>query len=484
MNIRKINIIALLFLIVSPSYSQGNRTLETRVADLLARMPVYNRNELVRQMDEMTLIGTTGRNMICDMIVTPGSGDDTGARFAIESYSRYLSEFGKATEAGIWETECINYTRNREDIEVKSFFLRQLVYIGTKSSSELAAGYLKDSRLCAPALAVIGAARVRGYDKVLAEELDKDNVQCAAGIMNILGTWNPDIATDAIIRQYGKGDTDTRAAALRALSHSSDNNALKVLKSAATDAGYGWEPTGAITSLLTFAEEAGDRGDLATLRDICVAVSRKAVTESSIQYRTAALAILVEYTGLESIEMLTEAFKSPDIRYRIAAMGFARDIPGNVATRKYISLIESLPVESQADLIRMLGDRGDPLASEAIVDHLFRSVDQVRIAAAMALASLDGKQAVPHLVDYLRSFPSIEDQQAGMIALSTVADSNSRILISKAIEDSPNITRANLISVLAIGGENRYFDQVVFYCRSEFPDVRQSAFEALPALAG
>lgn len=481
---RKVTIVTLLFILTSISYAQDNRTVNTRVADLLARMPVYNRSELVKQMDEMTLIGDEGRSIILSRIVPPGTGDDTSARFAIESYSRYLSEFGNQAAAEVWERECTGKIKSAEDKEVISFFLRQLIYIGQKSSSELAAGYLADSRLCEPALAVITSARIKGFDKLLAEKLSDNNIKCAAGIMNTLADWNPDIATDAAISWYNKGDADTRAAALRLLSHSSSEDALKTVKSAALAAGYSWDPSGATPALLEFARKAGDRGDLVTLKSICSLVLKRAAGKSSVQYRIAALGIEAEYTGLESMNLLYEAFLSGDTRYRQAAIGFAREIPGPVATRRYLSLLETLPPEVQADLIVMLGDRGDPLATESILNHLFMSAEEVRVPAALALAKLEGKRAVPHLIDYMRSFPSVTDQVTGMLTLSTITDSNGRILVSDAIAGSPDITKSNLIYLLSLGGENLYFEQVHQYCSSDNQSVRMSAYEALPALAG
>ncbi|MEZ4999979.1 MAG: hypothetical protein R2727_04710 [Bacteroidales bacterium] len=102
---------------------QDNRTTATRVADLLARMPVHNNNELVRQMTQMTEMGKEGRSIICSMISAPGTTDDTPARFAVESYSRYLSDNGNEKQALAWEEECIEAIKSLDNPDIVSFFI-------------------------------------------------------------------------------------------------------------------------------------------------------------------------------------------------------------------------------------------------------------------------------------------------------------------------------------------------------------------------
>lgn len=470
--------------IVLALQAQDNRTIETRVADLLARMPVYNRNELLDQMKVMTLLGQEGRSMITSLVVTPGGGDDTRARFAIESYSRYMSEFANADEAEVWEDECIKKIEGEDDPLIAGFFMSQLIYFGKKDASAMAVGYLTDERLCDQALAIIGAARVKGYDIIVGDLLKSEEIPCISGVLNLLASWNPDVAIGEIIRLSENRDPFVRASALKAMSASTSPEALKKLKTAAEKSGYKWEPSGAVTALLDYAANAGGRGDIEILESICSQVIRKSDDNSSVHYKTAALSLLVRYTGLDAMDELTDAFNSPDIRYRLAAIGFASEIPGSVATRRYLNLIESLPPEPRADIIRMLGERGDRVASGRITEIMFSAPGAVRVVAVEALSKLEGKRAVPDIIDFMRSFPYVEDQYAGAVALTLVADANSRQLISDAIKDSPSITRSNLIAVLALGGENIYFNQVADYCSSDDPVTRLIAFESLPQLAG
>ena len=75
----------------SQSYSQDKRTIETKVADLLARLPANDQQFTNSLMVDMLSLGEEGIKKICDQVIPAGTGDDTRPRFAIESLSRFLS---------------------------------------------------------------------------------------------------------------------------------------------------------------------------------------------------------------------------------------------------------------------------------------------------------------------------------------------------------------------------------------------------------
>src|SRR5512133_3470830 len=95
MKIRNILIAGIFLLASIASYSQDRRTEETRIADLLARLPAQDVQSVNKLMSEMFSLGEAAMKRICDQIIPIGTGDDTRPRFAVESMSRYLSQFGK-----------------------------------------------------------------------------------------------------------------------------------------------------------------------------------------------------------------------------------------------------------------------------------------------------------------------------------------------------------------------------------------------------
>ena len=71
-----VSILALLLLSL-PSYPQDKRTTETKVADLLARLPANDLQLTDKLMGDMLLLGEPGIKQICDQIIPAGTGDDT-----------------------------------------------------------------------------------------------------------------------------------------------------------------------------------------------------------------------------------------------------------------------------------------------------------------------------------------------------------------------------------------------------------------------
>src|SRR5450759_2999864 len=141
MKIRKTLFITFFLLLASlTTYSQDKRTTETKVADLLARLPANDLQFANKLMGDMQSLGETGIKQICDQIVPPGTGDDTRPRFAVGSLTRFLSQPGKDSEKASWEKICISYATAQKDNMVKDFFMKQLQQIGGKQSAEAMKG--------------------------------------------------------------------------------------------------------------------------------------------------------------------------------------------------------------------------------------------------------------------------------------------------------------------------------------------------------
>lgn len=463
--------------------SQDVRRTETIVADLLARMPVYNMNELERQMEQMTLMGSSGREMILSSLTAPGKGDDTNARFAVESYSRYLSMPERSSQSSVWELECIGFFNRTNIDEIKQFILGQLIYSGGKPSALLAVENIGKGVLCESSASLLMSTGTAGIEEQVISLLDNDNLPCAAGVMNIVAGESADRALDKLKRWYNNGTLDEKRAALAAISRATDKEALLFLKSCAQKNEFKAGYTGETDALIAYAVNAGERGDTDVPAQVAFLLLKKGRTPVPAHYRIAALSMLAEFKGAVVLDQIIREFISEDQRVSRSAINIAGTVPGQHVTSVLCSAAEMLPADISSYIILMLGLRGDPTALEPLSKMLFNSPPGVRIAGVEAIARLDGKKSVEILIDYMRSFPSLEDQVAAMKALLFIADSSARKKMAEAIHDSPPVTRANLISLVASGGESIYFPMIVQYCSSTDNMVRKVSYEALPAVS-
>jgi HEAT repeat protein len=484
MKIRNTLIISLLLLLVPVvAYPQDKRTTETKVADLLARFPANDLQLNNKLMNDMLALDDAGIKMICDQIVPAGKGDDTRARFAIESLSRYLSANGFEKDKADWEKTCIVYTTSSKDSGVKDFFMKQLQLIGGDPSIEAVKQYLSDKDMCQPALAVILAARGSKAESVLAESLKDKELPCAAAAMNALALMKSQLAVNEYILWSESIDVNTKASAYNALAMSGSPLAGKVLSNAAKGVGYRWEHTGATAALLNYAKICGLNGDLKTMDKICKLVISKCDDNLTIQNKTAALNIYVGFHGISAMNDLYKAVAHVNDKYRNGALQISLGINDPQVVKNWINYFPKSIPAARPEIITMFGVRGDKSALPLIRTSLADADIEVRKEAAASLVKLDGNNAVPALIDYMAKFGSEEDQVAAKSALMTVAGSKDMPLLVPVLKTGSLPARKTAIELLSWNRDNKYFAEVFPLTASSDELVKSAAIKALSSLA-
>lgn len=485
MKVQKIIFTGLILICVSViSPAQDKRAVETSVADLLTHFPSTDISTTNKLMNEMLSLGDAGMKQICNLVLPLGTGDDMRPRYAIESLTRYLSQFGKETDRNKWEQLCISYAVSNKDYTIKDFFMKQLQLVGTDASVEALKVYLTDRNICSPAVAAISSTGSRLAEKVLSEALKDPASPCAAAVMNALASMKSDIAVNEFIAIYFNSDRNVKASALNALAQSGSQLAMPVLSKAAKEASYNWEQTGATASLLVYARRLGSKGDVKAMERICGTIIRNCNVRSNIQYKTAALETLVNYFGYEAMRYLIEAAASSDKSYRNAGFRFALSIPGTSVTRKWIEYYPQAIPAAKPEIISMLGLRKDVLAVPLITTSLTDSDINVRMEAAAAVVKINGREAIPYLIDYMNKFADAEDQEAAKSALMTVTDDRRMPELLPVLRTGSTAAIKTAIDLLAWGKGHEYFDAVLLFTDSPEESIRAAAYQALGNLAG
>ena len=464
--------------------AQDVRTVETRVADLLAQFPSADVKYTNKLMNDMLSLGDAGMKQICNRVIPVGSGDDIRPRFAVESLSRYLSQYGKESEKNKWEQLCISYVTNQKDYTVKDFFMKQLQLVGTNASVDAMKVYLTDRNICSPAVAVISSVGGSLAEKVLSGALKDQTLPCAAAVMNTLALIKSDIAVNEFIAWSSNNDKNIQASALNALAQTGSPLALPVLSKAAKAVSYNWERSGATASLLAYAKAVGLKGDVKTMDKICKTIIANCNVRSNIQYKTSALEILVNYYGYEAMPYLLEAARYPDKSYRNAAYRFSLSIPGTAVTRKWLEYYpEALPA-ARPEVINMLGLRKDEMAIPLVSTALSDNDINVRKEAATAIVRINGREAVPSLIDYMVKLTGADDQESIKSALMTVVDNRRMPLLIPVLKDGPSAAKKSAIELIAWGKGQEYFEAVLLFTASDEDVVKAAAYKALGDLAG
>ena len=485
MKIKKILLISFSLLLLSLAlYPQDNRTIETKVADLLARLPSNDIQSTNKLMVDMLSLGETGIREICDQVIPAGTGDDTRPRFAVESLSRFLSANKRENVKAIWEKVCINYATVQNDFGVKDFFMKQLQLIGGDQSVEAMKIYLNSKEMNGPALAVISAVGSKTAETILAESLKNKELPCAAEVMNSLALMKSQTAVNEYITWASVDDINIKASAYNALAQSGSLLAYPVLLKAAEDVSYKWETTGATASLLKYAKVVGQNGDIKTMNKICKLIISKCDDNITIQNKTLALDTYVSFHGINAMAYLIKAASHPNSKYRNAAMNMSLAIPGTEVVKKWIEYFPKAIPDARPELINMFGIRADQMALPLITASLSDHDLNVRKEAASAIVKLSGGKAIPALIDYMMKFGSDSDQEAAKLALMTVCGSDNMHLLIPILRSGQPYARKSVIELLAWNKGNQYFSEVLPLASSSGEPVKTAAIKALADLAG
>ncbi len=485
MKIQKLIFIGLsILLLSSSSYAQDKRTTETKVADLLARLPANDLSFANKLMGDMLSLDESGIKMICDQVIPSGTGDDTSPRFAVESFSRFLSQNGKESDRAMWEKICINYAIDQQDNGVKDFFMKQLQLIGTEHSSEAMKIYLSNKDICQPALAVIIAVGGKSAETIMAEALKNKELPCAAAVMNGLAAMKSQVAVNEYISWSTENNINIKASAYNALARSGSPLAYPVLSKAAKDVLYRWEHTGATAALLSYADVIAGNGDIKTMDKICKLIIAKCNDNLTVQNKTVALATYTKYHGIDAMNEILKAARFPNSKYRSAAMRMSLSFTGTEVVNNWINYFPKAIPEAKPEIITILGERGDELALPLVTAALSDQDFKVRREASEAIVKISGSQAINSLINYLLVFNSPQDQEAAKSALMTVTGSDQIPLFIPVLKDGPPAAKRSVIELLSWNKDNKYFKEVMNFTSSDDESVKLAALKALSDLAG
>ena len=463
--------------------AQDVRTLETRVADLLARLPADSRELTLRLMEDMYMLGDDGTAIICGQVMPAGTGDDVRARYAVSSLTAHLSGDKDDSRKRVWEKQCIRFMKAATDREVTAFFMRQLNLIGSDAAVEALRDYSADPATCDDAVMALQSIGSDAALGLLASLLEAGTTPCAAQIMVALAEHRYTGALDSYIAWNQKGDEAERSAALYALASTGDIRAGQILTQAAEDASWQWDPAGAVQSLLVYARFTGLAGNVKEMEKITNQIISRSTTPDKAAQRLAAMSVITEVKGTGALKMLLDAADDPDVAIRGGALRLASSMPGSDVTKKWISRYAKVSQEAKPEILFMLGERGDALAVPLVMKAMNDPDQAIAGEAVRALASLEGEKAVDPLISWILANDSEEGHRAAANALTTILDSTSMARVAESLSASTGHATVTLLWLLSWSGDSDYFRTVYPYTGSEDMGIRAAALTSLAPLA-
>jgi hypothetical protein len=471
-----------LFLVTVPLRAQDQRTLETRVADLLVQVPAGNPQKLDMLMQSMGSLEDAGLQMILDGVIPPGSGDDTQARVAIESYSRYLSQEGLESEWSDWEGLILNEIENRKDTEVQRFFISQLNYAGSEAALVRLVSCLTDPDLQDPVIRAIRDISPEQAADLFAARLKDCGGRTQIALVNaIMDTGSPDHARD-VAELSGTGSFELQKSVLACLARLGHPGSYGLLAEAAKEADYLPEPTYATASLIAYAQALSDGGHRDLSNKICRNLSRKCNAPGQLAYKSAALTVAAGNEPADrSVSVLVEAMKDPSKAYRMTAIQYAA--AHNSPPGPWISELErTRSNEVKAEILHLLRLLESDGAVHVVSGYLDHPDAGVRQEAVKTLALIRKTDAVPDLLRYTLSFPEAPDSATAREALLQTAGVNQLPMLTAALDEAPEGAVVILIEVIAARGDPGSFE-VLYDLTKKTGAVRKASLANLYQVA-
>lgn len=462
--------------------AQDRRSLETKVADVLTQMPTHDLVHRDRLMEEMISLGEPGLLQFAKMIVAPGTGDDTQARFALSSLAHYVGKGRMEPARSLVANVFVKALEGTGDKAIKSFFLYHLNFFGKEEVVPVLGKYLNDPELVEPAVAFLRSYGSHSSAHVMINALPGLSVKSQTVCVKALGEMRAEHALEAITLLAKTTDINLKKEVLYALANMADPASLKLLSAEAKAADYRYEPSQAAAALLKYAERLGEKGELGKSAEICESLIKKCQGPGQQTYALSAISIRVNQTGYEAMELLLDGIKHPEKHYRGSILRYAAQITDIAATREWMEVYPKLPVEVQAELMNFFGNRGDKLVMPLVQEALKSDNLELKTAGMVSLGKIWGRDGIHALIFAMRGGSEAE-VAAAQDVLRTLVGPAEIHLVAESFEKQNAAGQIAVIELLAERQAKEYFNLVLKNTNNEDAGLKKAAYKSLAAVS-
>ena len=375
--------------------------LPARVTAVLARFPSASGADRDAAAAAFLALGEPGILEACRRLVPAGTDDDSLVRYAVNGASVYATRAGAEAERALFAASLLKALEAHKNAEAKAFLISQIQWVAKDDAVAAIAAYLGDPALADPvsrALVTIGGAKA---EKALLSALTQSPGAAPLPVIQALGALQSRVAASALLPLAQSADPALRASVLNALAEIGDPSARSALEMVPLTLSTAERITSA-ERFLRFGERLIANGD----RENGLGIFRSLLTNSTApgesHVRSAALTLLGRELGEAVLDDLLKAADSPDRMFRQKALALAEPLR-SAGAAPWIAKSASLAPPNLADVIAMLGRRGDKDAEAFFRIMLTSSETTVRCAAISAYARLKGALGADELMPFFNS---------------------------------------------------------------------------------
>ncbi len=472
----KIVIVLLAFFLIVPAFAQDNRSLETKVADILAQFPAQNGEHTAKLMLQILETGAPGIARFCDMIVPPGTGDDTQARMALESLSQFSGAPNHEKERQLVESSILTALEKASNKEVKAFFIRRLQYCGGSESISSLGKYLNSTELYDPALSSLKSIGTNEAGAVILKNIQDKKDLPLQTMVKTLGQLKFQPAEPYLIGLAKLANGTLLKQVYAAMANIGGKSSISTFDAAAITAKFQPDEAETMVAYLQYAKCLAEQGETRMSNQLCASVMKNCTQENQLIFRSSALAV----QGFGTNALFLNEIQNKNKVYRKAVLNnaYVQLKSGDVVS--WIVAKKKASPETQAEIIHFLANRSEPeVLQKIIMPGLSSGEEMVRLEAIRALATNQKAKAVPFLLEQLKIAKSANELAEIELALRNSCSLKECGLLTAKLDEMNDEGKVVLISVLGVRRATESFVQIMNYTKSANNDIRTAAFSAL-----
>ncbi|HRP33714.1 MAG TPA: DUF1080 domain-containing protein [Agriterribacter sp.] len=454
--------------------TDDNRTITTKIADLLAKTPAEDATQLNSNVAAVANMGAPGLMEMVGRLNTPG--DHTRLHFAINGFSYAASQPGKENWRQMAVAAFGEALQKLTDKEAQLFTITQLGHVGKDDAVPYLKSFLHDERLSDAASRALASINTETSNNALVAALSGASGNAQRSLVQALGDTRYMGALTQISALANSSDASLSKVALYALARIADPASLKQLSKAAAKSAYGYDQTDATSSYLLYLGQLAGNGHASVAEKEAAKLLKKA--SKQIHTRSAALKILTDIQGANSTELLTKAMKDKNAAYRDAALKFAQPYLAEANAAQWINTFNKSGNEAKAGILKKFGEKAIAAALPLALQSVNSNDAGVRLSAISAAAKIGQQEAIPALLAVLKKGDAANISAVKTALLSVKGDK----LVSdvgEALAGAPAAGKAALIEILGERGAKGKAKEVLALVNDSDPAIRQSARTAL-----
>ncbi|MCK0144701.1 DUF1080 domain-containing protein [Arenibacter sp. F26102] len=476
--------VLMLFLATLTISAQDNRTLDTKVADILMQLPTEDLGHSDRLMQEIIDLGENGILKFTEKLMPLGSGDDTKARYAIQSVAIFSGGQQSKIHNSVVESALLKALESSSNKEVKTFLMDRLIYVGTEVSVPVLSEYLSNNDLFKPALAALTSIGTTDAALAILEATEVEDVNKQAAFIEALGALQFAPAEEVLKARVNSTSKIVQQRALMALAEIASPSSYEVLEKAVGNSAYQLDDTKSIISFIHYGNRLQKEGNTSLSNTVANALLKNCKMDGQLHFRSAGIHILSANEGTSFTKTLLKESKNSNKNYVGAVLDAASSnlSPSEVAL--WVKQYKKSSTEIKPLIIRMLSKSdADLVFDKVILNAVVDKNISVREAGIKSLSYQNKSKAFPVLSKSLKLATSPEEYNAIEETLLRLVDAKDSQLLASQLSSVNDPAKEVLINVLAARNATDQFDTLTGVVETGSENVVGAVYKALPSIA-